>query len=110
MLDFLLSYWRLITLVALIVINIIICLVKRPKVIDTVVDTINSYVPIAINAAEKTFGAGNGNLKLNNAVNNVIDYLEFRFNLSRGQLERYKKYIVVAIESVLSTPQKKEEK
>ena len=110
MLEFLLAYWKLITLVLLIIVNIIINLVRRPKVIDTIIDTINSYVPTAINDAEKAIGSGNGSSKLNYAVNNVISYLEFRFNLSHSVLERYKKYIVVAIENVLSTPQKKGEK
>ena len=108
MVDFLLSYWRLIALVILIVINIIISLVRRPKVIDTVIDTINEYVPTAINIAEKAIGAGNGSAKLNYAIDAVLNYLEFRFNLSRNVLERYKKYIVVEIENVLSTPQRKE--
>lgn len=109
MLDFLLTYWKLITLVILVVINIVISLIRRPKVIDTIIDTINSYVPIAINDAEKAIGSGNGSSKLNYAVNNVISYLDFRFNLGSNVLERYKKYIIVAIENVLSTPQKKGE-
>ena len=109
MLDFLLTYWKIITLVALIVINITINLVKKPKVIDTIIDTINSYVPTAINDAEKAIGPGNGSSKLNYAVNNVLNYLEFRFNLTNIVLQRYKKYIVLAIENVLTTPQKKGE-
>ena len=110
MYDFLLVYWKLIVLVALIVINIVISLLRRPKVIDTIIDTINEYVPTAIIAAEKAIGPGNGSSKLNYAVNNVLNYLNFRFNIDGYVLERYKKYIVIEIENVLSTPQKKEEK
>lgn len=110
MVNFLLMYWRILVLVALIVINIIISLVRKPKVLNTIIDTINQYVPTAINEAERAIGEGNGASKLNYAINNVLNYLEFRFNISGYALERYKKYIAIEIENVLSTPQKKGEK
>lgn len=110
MLDFLILHWRIITIIALIIINIILTFIKKPKVLNTIFEVINSFVPTAINEAEKLYGNGNGVNKLNYATKYVSDYLAYRFNLSDKDLKQYQKLIQNEIEIVLSTPQKKEEK
>ena len=107
MLDFLLQYWKLFVIIGLIVINIILSVIKKPKVINTIFETISSFVPSAINEAERAIGFGAGSKKLEYAVNYVLDYLCFRFDLSDKDANKYRKFIVTSIENCLSTPQKK---
>ena len=107
MIDYLIQYWKLIVLVILLVANLLVAIFKRPKVLNTVFEVINSVVPNAIIEAEKLYGCGNGSNKLNYAVKFVVDYLSYRFNLSQKDAEKYAVIIQAEIEKVLATPQKK---
>lgn len=107
--DLFIQYWKIILLVLLLIINICISIFRRPKVLNTVMDAINTLVPNAVIEAEKLYGKGNGLSKLDYACNLVCDYICYRFNLSQKDLKKYDAFIKAAIEKVLSTPQKKGE-
>lgn len=110
MVDFFITYWKLITLVILLFANLLVAIFKRPKVLNTVLELANAFVPTAINEAEGNFGAGNGAAKLNYATKLVLDYITYRFNLTQREADKYVGAIQAEIEKILSTPQKKEEK
>ena len=105
--DFFIVYWRIVVIAALLVANLIVSIFKRPKVLNTIVEVANSFVPTAVNEAEGLYGKGNGDKKLNYATKLVLDYICYRFNISQKVANKYVFAIQTEIEKVLSTPQKK---
>lgn len=109
MVELFVEYWRVIVLVVLLIVNILISIFRRPKVLNTIVDAITNIAPNCIIEAERLYGAGNGLKKLDYAYNLVCDYIRYRFNISQKDLSKYDRTIKDTIEKILSTPQKKGE-
>lgn len=78
---------------------------KRPvKVVDTFKEKILAQLPIVIAKAEEEIGPGNGEKKLQF----VIDFFTWQFDQEGLKLsDSYLKFIKMAVEQILSTPQKK---
>lgn len=92
--DFLVSYWPYISVGIVVILDIIIMVIKK-KPFDP---TIYSRLVLLIGLAEKEFGEGHGEEKLNF----VID--EF---LKDSQVKYSKAFIASCVETILSLPTKK---
>lgn len=114
MIDFIVKNWRLIVELVLLLASIVLLIVKKKplKLVDSVKTMIISYLPEVINRVEaycKQRGFSSKD-KLRMAVFIIQDYLVSNFGLTESELPLYTDFIIGHIESILSTPQKKEDK
>ena len=104
--NFLKEYYYLIFLILaflVLVLELIILLIRKKD--PSVLSGINSVLPEFITEAEKKYGAGNGDHKLNFVFRLTYDYLLRVFNIKDPSA--YTNYIRKVVESILSTPTKK---
>lgn len=88
------------------IVSVVIWLFKKKpvKVVDLLKTKIMDQLPAVINEAENQIGPGNGEKKLQF----VIDYFTWSFDQEGLKLgDSYLKFIKMAVEQILSTPQKK---
>ena len=82
---------------------------KKVKVIDTIKGFITQCLPTAINEAEKRFGSGQGQEKLSFVIDLLVSYISDKYDLPEATVIRlYHSFIHKSVESILTTPQKKE--
>lgn len=113
MIDFLKTYWKVIVLLALLVLDLILVILNRRKpvkVFDSVHQTITSILPDLIKSAESSFLSGHGTDKLEMVKQLCYQLLTSVYGFSIQEAMKYEPYIVRQVEAILSTPQKKEEK
>lgn len=110
MIDFIKAHYELVGSCVLLVLSLLLTLLKKKpvKVIDSVMTAICRVLPGLLTEAEKLFGQGRGEDKLNWVLAQVCLYInetcpEVNFGL-------YREPVKVLIEDILSTPQKKGEK
>lgn len=93
--DFLVAYWRYISIAIVVILDVLILLLKRNKVIDP---SLFAKVVTAVMDAEEIFGSGEGQEKLNYVIEKV----------NQESVVKYSSGVIKHItELVLSTPTKK---
>ena len=106
MLDFILTYWREILEVVLLLATFLVALFKKVKVANpSILALIDELLPTAIKYVEETCGSGNGAEKKELCIDWILKTVKGRF--ADVNVERFKKYVGERIELILSTPQKK---
>lgn len=113
MLEFLKTYWKVIALGVLFCLDVLLVILNRRKpnkVYDSVHQTILSVLPDLIKSAEASFISGQGQQKLQMVIELVDQLLISVYGLSGEEVKKYDSFIKASTESILSTPQKKEEK
>lgn len=107
---FLRDNWKFIVEILLLVISVIICLLKRTKINipGSVVGDLLANIPGWINDAEDQIGSGKGQEKLKYVFSKCVEFLSKAMDLSTTDIIRcYGETLILNIESILSTPQKK---
>ena len=104
--EFIITYWREILTVFATIITVVLYLVKRrPKInlLDTIKEDVLELLPVLINKVECN---GNGQRKKNAVIELVNKYLQKKYQV---QISPYLAgWLSDAIESILTTPTKKE--
>lgn len=113
MLEFLRTYWKIIALGLLVVLDAVLIFLNRrkpTKIYDSVHQTIISVLPDLINSAEASFASGQGENKLQMVLQLVYQVLVSIYGMSLNDAMKYESFITQKVEAILSTPHKKEEK
>lgn len=108
MIDFLITYWKEILDVLILIGAVVLYILKKKpvNVLDTIKEVIIELLPLAINKAEESGAAGSDKKVL--AAQYVFDALKILGYGAYPELkETYGKFIDEKIEVILSTPQKK---
>jgi len=104
--DFILKNWKVILFLLLLLIDVIIALVSGNKGKSNILFSLLLKLPEFINLAEKEFK--DGRLKYTKVFSLCIDYLTSLTGFNESKVcAKYSKLIDNAIESILSTPEKK---
>lgn len=109
--DFLVSYWKVIVLGILVVLDLVLVVLNRRKpvkVFDSVHQVITSILPELIKVAEASYCSGHGDEKLEMVKQLVFNYLKSCYGFKNDECLSYDAYITKQVEAILSTPQKKE--
>lgn len=109
-LDFLASYWKLIALAVLLILDLVLIVLNRRKpvkVFDSVHQVISAALPDLIKAAESSYCSGHGSEKLSMVKELVFNYLRSCYGMTTEEAMKYDDYIVKQVEAILSCPQKK---
>lgn len=105
--EFLTLYWREILDLAVLIISVVLCLIRKRKVIneiDTIKQDVLGVLPVLMNSVEKP---GDGAQKKSTVMSLVAAYVKKKYKIELdGSLVSY---IDNAIENILSTPTKKGE-
>ena len=102
-------YHVLIYLAFGIVVTLVTVFKKKVNVIDTIKGFIAQSLPDAINEAEKRYGSGHGQEKLSFVLDLLVSYISEKYDLPEATVIRlYHSFIHKSVESILTTPQKKE--
>lgn len=109
--EFLRENWRfLVELLCLVLSIILLLLKKKNKVVisSSVISDVLVNLPAYIEHAEEKYGSGHGNEKLKFVMSEAIKFLEIETGLSTADILRsYGETLILNIENILSTPQKK---
>lgn len=107
--DFILENWKVIIFLVLLLVDVIISLISGNKGKSNILFSLILKLPEFINLAEKEFK--DGMLKYTKVFSLCIEYLTLLTGLNESKVcARYSKLIDNAIESILSTPEKKGDK
>ena len=102
MIEFLQNYWQLLVALACFVVELLVIILKRNKVVDSAYSLTLEWLPSVIASAEKLFGAKSGDKKLAWCIDIAKAYY-----LSVGGTRDISELLRVAIENILDTPEKK---
>lgn len=113
MLDFLLSYWKIIVAAALLLFDVVLLFLNRRKplkVYDSVHQSILYVLPDLIKSAENSYaGSGQGSEKLSMVLELLHNYLCSVYGMSTLEAMKYDDFVKSNVEKILATPQKKGE-
>ena len=113
MLEFLQTYWKIIAVGVLSLLDIILIILNRRKpvkVYDSVHQAILYILPSLIKSAEQSYSAaGQGENKLSMVLELVRNYLASMYGMSLEDAAGYDEFVKKCVEDILSTPTKKGE-
>lgn len=102
-LGWLLENWKILLALILALANLFVCIFrKKVKVVDSIREFILDHLPMFISSAEKLFS--NGSDKRQFVLDSVDQLLKINFSVG---IDDYIEFVELAIEKILSTPEKK---
>lgn len=101
--DFIAENWKILLAIGLAVANLLVCIFrKKVKVVDSIREFILDHLPMFISSAENLFSKGSD--KKHFVVDSIDRLLHVNFGVG---IEDYIDFVDLAIEKILSTPEKK---
>lgn len=110
--EFLRENWKFLVEILVPILSMLILLIfkKRAKINipDATLSGMFAALPLWIQDAETTIGAGKGDQKLKFVLTQAVNYLAKALGVSTGEILRcYGSQLLIDIENILATPQKK---
>lgn len=105
LLTFIQAHWLALIVGVLGVIETIILIIKKPKIVDSFLQQTLELLPLIISQVEKEVGSKNGVFKKCLVINKAISFYK-----AIGGTADIQKYLENQVETILCTPQKKGEK
>lgn len=101
--DFIAENWKILLAIGLAVANLLVCIFrKKVKIVDSVREFILDHLPMFISSAENLFSRGSDKKQF--VLDSINQLLMINFNVG---IDDYIDFVDLAIEKILSTPEKK---
>ena len=101
--DFIAENWKILLAIGLAIANLLVCIFrKKVKVVDSIREFILDHLPMFISSAEKLFSKGSDKKRF--VLDSINQLLKINFSVG---IEDYIDFVDLAIEKILSTPEKK---